>query len=455
MDDRLQCVRWSYESIDEMKSWLYIVIFALVLASCGEYNQEFQSFDPTTNPTANLAPMQRKLKGAIVHTDFARLIRTSVMTSPNTAAGMVSVLAARSRILAEQAATLPLIEAESSLTSDGDAVPILRLSQIIYDGGKVKSRVELRQIESRRIWLSELSELSELSFEAVEAIIELDRNRRLEEQALQNLLRTDHLVKDLQSRFDGGAGSIADLLAGQGRKSNAETELAQAKTDVELATATWVELFGTRPEVIPIIPSAPVLTTSSFQEMIERSPRLRSQVTVSQIRKQELLVAERATRPTLSAILETDFDQGTFSDVAQARLGVLVPIYQGGAARANVATARFDLQRSIAVEEELRRELQRTLSQSSEEASSIKRQLSTARHAVDINEQALEAARRQFDIGRTTLVQILDALRELNQAHVRVIHLEAQARRAEYAMLAVTGDILDALGVLRPSDPTL
>ncbi|RLJ98544.1 TolC family protein [Ruegeria conchae] len=438
-----------------MKAWLSVLITTIVLAGCTEDIQGTQSFDPTAKPVEVPASGRNNLKGSVAHTDFAELVRTSVATSPTTAAGTANVLASKSRIDAEQGAFLPQIEAETSLTSGGDPVPILRLSQIIYDGGKVNSRVGLRQIEARQTWLSELSELNALSFEAIETIVNLDRNRRLEQQARQNLDRTDILVDDLQSRFDAGAGSVADLLAGQGRRSNAETELAQAQTEVELATANWVEVFGTRPGVIPTIPPAPALAGSSAHEMVERSPRLRTQVAVSQVRQQEVIVAERATRPTLSAILETDFDQGFIDDGAQARLGVTVPIYQGGSSRANVKTARANLQQSQADEEELRRELQRNLSRALEETNSIQRRLATARRAVEINEQALDAARGQFNIGRSTLVQILDALRELNLAQVRVIQLEAQARRAEYAVLAVTGDILDALGVAQPTDPTL
>ncbi len=438
-----------------MKTWLSVVMTSIVLAGCSEDLQGTQSFDPAAEPATQPAAAQSNLKGSVARTQFAELVRRSVATSPTTAAGTANVLASQSRIEAERGAFRPQLNAETSLTSDGDTVPILRLSQIIYDGGKVSGRVGLRQIEARQTWLSELSELSAQSFEAIEAIIDLDRNRRLEDQARQNLERTEALVSDLQSRFDAGAGSVADLLAGQGRQSNAETELAQAETDVELATATWIEVFGSRPSAIPTIPPAPVLAGTTSQSMVERSPRLRTQVAVSQVRQQEVVVAQRATRPTLSAILETDFNEGSIDNGAQARLGVNVPIYQGGSARANVETARANLQQSEADAEELRRELQRSLSQALEETNSIQRRLATARRAVEINEQALDAARGQFDIGRSTIVQILDALRELNLAQVRVIQLEAQARRAEYAVLAVTGDILDALGVAQPTDPTL
>jgi outer membrane protein TolC len=438
-----------------MKTWLSVVMTLIVLAGCSKDLQGTQSFDPAAEPAAQPVAARSNLNGSVVRTEFAELVRRSVATSPTTAAGTANVLASQFRIEAERGAFRPQLNAETSLTSDGDTVPILRLSQIIYDGGKVSSRVGLRQIEARQTWLSELSELSAQSFEAIEAIIDLDRNRRLEVQARQNLERTEALVSDLQSRFDAGAGSVADLLAGQGRQSNAETELAQVETNVELATATWIEVFGSRPSAIPTIPPAPVLAGTTSQAMVERSPRLRTQVAVSEVRQQEVVVAERATRPTLSAILETDFNEGSIDNGAQARLGVNVPIYQGGSARANVETARANLQQSEADAEELRRELQRSLSQALEETNSIQRRLATARRAVEINEQALDAARGQFDIGSSTIVQILDAIRELNLAQVRVIQLEAQARRAEYAVLAVTGDILDALGVAQPTDPTL
>ncbi len=142
-------------------------------------------------------------------------------------------------------------------------------------------------------------------------------------------------------------------------------------------------------------------------------------------------------------------------DGAQARLGVDVPIYQGGTARANIETARANLRQSQADEDALRRELQRSLTRALEETNSVQQRLATTCSAVKISEDALKAAQSQFGIGRSTLLQILDALRELNTAQVRVIQLEAQARRAEYAVLAVTGDILEALGVSMPQDPSL
>lgn len=214
-------------------------------------------------------------------------------------------------------------------------------------------------------------------------------------------------------------------------------------------------MFGAPPSGIPKIPAAPHLGRRSLEELVARSPRLRGQIAASAIRENEVTLAKRATRPTLSAILETDFNQGSLPSDANARLGIDVPIYRGGIARANIDTAEAGLEQSRAGEEALRRELLRSLAQALEETSSIQGRLASARRAVRTNEKALEAARGQVDIGRGTLVQTLDALRELNTAQTRIIQLQAQARRAEYAVLAVTGDILDALGIAQPVDPTL
>ncbi len=434
--------------------WFCLILITF-LAGCSDTLPKGQVTRTPTTILVHKPDIVGNLASTVEQTEFARLVRKSVATAPSTAAGTASLAASQSRIVAEKGAFLPQLNAETSLTSYGDTIPILRLSQIIYDGGKITARVGLRRVEAEQAWLAEVSEFSALSFRSVETVIDLDRNRRLEVQASQNLQRTAALVADLEARLNAGAGSVADLLTGQARQSNAETELAQAQTEVALAIANWVEIFNAPPGKTPEIPRAPSLAQRQSSALVEKSPRLRTQIAASELRAQEVLIAERATRPTLSAILETDFDQGSIQDGVQARLGVDIPIYQGGSARANIETARANLRQSQAEEDALRRELQRNLTRAFEETNSIQQRLTTARRAVTISEDALRAAKSQFEIGRSTLLQILDTLRELNTAQVRVIQLEAQAHRAEYAILAVTGDILQALGVELPKEPSL
>jgi outer membrane protein, adhesin transport system len=150
----------------------------------------------------------------------------------------------------------------------------------------------------------------------------------------------------------------------------------------------------------------------------------------------------------LSGIVETDFNRGV-----QARVGVSVPIYQGGLLKSDIATAASRLAETQERALVLRRQLERALTQARAETSSNAARVARAREAVRVNEQAVDAAQGQFRLGKGSLLQTLDALRELNDARVRLIRQDAEAKRAEYAILAVTGDILDALGILAPAKP--
>ena len=53
----------------------------------------------------------------------------------------------------------------------------------------------------------------------------------------------------------------------------------------------------------------------------------------------------------------------------------------------------------------------------------------------------------QFRIGRRTLIEILDAQRDLVNAQERLIFAEQNFFLTNYAALSLTGDILDLLGI--------
>ena len=162
------------------------------------------------------AASANRISGSVANTPFAKLIRKGVANAPSTAASSSVLAAAGSRITAERSAYQPQLSAEGAINSDGDAVPILRLSQIIYDGGRTKKRVSLRKTQADQIYESEVASLSARAFEAVEVLINLDRDRRLQAQAQRNVALVGSLVDDLDDRFSAGAGSVADVLTASG-----------------------------------------------------------------------------------------------------------------------------------------------------------------------------------------------------------------------------------------------
>lgn len=401
-----------------------------------------------TAPKVPTAARSVMISRSVQNTAFAQLIRQGVANAPSTAAASSVLAAAGSRVDSARSAYQPQLSAEGAINSDGAAVPVLRLSQIIYDGGRTQKRVALRRTEADQIYESEVASLSARAFEAVEVIINLDRDQRLQAQEQRYVSSVGSLLVDLEDRFDAGAGSVADVLTGKGRLSNAQAEYDQATLDVSYAAAAWVEVFGAAPAAVPGIPAAPVLNTTNNAIVLDRSPRMREATFLTQVRQQEYDLSLVAGRPVLSGILETDFNDGL-----EARVGVSVPIYQGGLLKSDIATAAARLAETEERALVLRRQLERALTQARAETGSNAARVARAREAVRLNEASVDAAQGQFRLGKGSLLQTLDALRELNEARVRLIRQDAEAKRAEYAILAVTGDILDALGILAPPRP--
>ncbi|SDY24499.1 Outer membrane protein TolC [Lentibacter algarum] len=390
---------------------------------------------------------------SLAQTSFAALIQQGVTTGPLSKAAGSAILDASAQIEIEKSALRPQISAEGSVISSGTSVPVLRLNQIIYDGGRTEARVALRQTEAERVYQSEVASLSARTFQAVETVIDFERDKALLSQAKQNAAQIEGLVVLIEQRFDAGAGSIADVLSAKGRLSNAQSDVAQAITNLASSKAVWVEVFGGPPKQSLSIPTAPQLRLTDEGFALQNSPRLRELALVLETREQELGLSARARVPTVSAILETDFNQGTFSNGVQARLGVNFPIYRGGLENASEASAKARRDQALAAFDSLKRELTRSLSQARAETDSIQTRLSATKRAVALNEQALVTSKGQFELGKGNFTQIVDPVRELDVAQERYIRQKSEARRAEYAILAVTGDILDALGILAPLRP--
>ena len=70
-----------------------------------------------------------------------------------------------------------------------------------------------------------------------------------------------------------------------------------------------------------------------------------------------------------------------------------------------------------------------------------------AADAVQFNQASLAAVRDQFGIGRRSIVNILDAQRDLTAARTREIAVQASQIEAELAILELTGDLAEVFGI--------
>jgi adhesin transport system outer membrane protein len=73
--------------------------------------------------------------------------------------------------------------------------------------------------------------------------------------------------------------------------------------------------------------------------------------------------------------------------------------------------------------------------------------VAAARAAVASNKDTVAAAGEQFGIGRRSLLDLLDAQRDYLRAQEVLIAAEKARFLTDYAVLALTGDILDVFAI--------
>jgi len=403
-----------------------------------------------TPATVAPAPAANRLTASIAKTKFGGNVRAAMLASPVTLSNAATVRSARALVDAEAGAYRPQVVFETDVTNSG-TVPELALTQLVYDGGATKARVKAATVQAYQNREDQVAALASETLRAVEAAITLERARRLASVARSNQAQLSRLRSIVADRVNAGAGSSADLLAAESRLTRAQSDTLEADAAQKQAVGNYIEVFGQVPSGTPDVPDAPALKSTDIQTIIAASPRMASLRLAREKVDHEIRALEADGFPRLSVRAASGLGQrpGNTRDL-QAGLNVTVPIASGGQRKARIASAQ---ERAVALEadqERLRRALVRGLSEAQNEIGTRRNRLANARRAVNTADQALASAQDQFSIGRATVTTLLDSQRDVAEAERNLAQIEAATKLDGYALLGLTGDILDAFGIPNP-----
>lgn len=399
------------------------------------------------------APSEPRVLTRLAGTVFGQSIAQAAITSPDRQAAAARVREAEAGLQAETGAFRPQVslgaEATTRIGGGSDATPLVRVRQLIYDGGASRGRQAAAQARVVQSESDRLGALAALTYDAVEVWHDLRAARQRLALAERNQRAHRQFLAQIEDRAAAGAGAEPEVLTARSRLANATTRAIEAQARLERATAAYVRAFGQAPRGdLAAAPPAPALPAGPEAEVIATSPRLRSLQAAIKAAEGDLAAARAARRPAVSLggtgrrggdgrrvdaglSLEIDYDLGT----------------QGRRAAA-VQAAEARLQGLEAARESIRRDIARALADLRADQRAGSARLAAARDAVAANEAAVEAARGQFSIGRQSLAGLLDAQRDLFEASEALIAAERELALTGYAALSLTGDILDAFGIV-------
>lgn len=377
-------------------------------------------------------------------TAFGRSVSASVVASPILGRGAAALRQAEAGLLAETGSFMPQLsagvrpgnEAGFSLSGFGS------LTQLVYDGGSSVSRQTAAQARVFGGMAGHYYAGSEAVLEAVQAWAEVATARAIVMATEDSLSLLEATVARIEDRARSGAGASGEVLVARSRLANERAAAVNAAAEAARAEAVFLEVFGRAPgPEIDLPPQAP----AAAYDNIEGSAVLRQAEAAVLAAEAEHAAALAERVPSVSLVASVVAGAQVVAGVTSEQL--LTP---ARSRKAQVASAVASIQARKIELDATQRELASRYQILGADIRAAEQRLRAAQTANETTKAYLLAAREQFEAGGQTLIALLDAQREALAAERQLIRAEHDNAVLGYAMLAATGDILDAFGIELP-----
>jgi len=334
------------------------------------------------------------------------------------------------------------------------------LSQRLYDGGEGFSQIRLDERRAASLDYRVFDNAESLALDAVIANMEVYRQRELLFLAEENAKAHRDILGSLQEREEAGAGSVADVKQTQARLAMAQASIEKTRTALQAALNEYQRLTGVLPGKIAMAPYPQNLIPASLDEMtaqaIGNNPKINAAGEDVNAETERINIAKANYHPYVYAELSSSYSEGVENqdywertDAAMIRFnwnlfngGSDVAAHKATKARKRQAQAdKYDL--TLAVENETKT----TWAQYKSSLSEVKEYTQAVQYNRDTKGIYLE----QFGVAQRSLLDVLDSENEVFQSSSQLVTSSVNEQIAAYKLLALSGNLITALGV----DPAL
>jgi len=332
--------------------------------------------------------------------------------------------------------------------------PQLSASQMLYDFGKVAGAVESARAGTRIGRADLLLAVDALIRDTGFAMIEVQRNAALRAIAMKQLARIEDISALVEKRFGKGATTRSDALQAQSRVAAARATLTRIEAEQRRWTTSLSFLLGreTPPAVDPQVPdwllrSCGRAMTVDWADVpaIMRARAQYEQATAEARR------AHAGRLPTIALAGDASADVSSpFSDRSLYNFGLNVTsdVFGGNAVRARARSADYGVRAAEAAERQARNEAGQQLAEAQQQMAGLSQLLATLAERQDNMVETGKLYRLQYlDMGTRTLVDLLNAEQELQQARFDAANTEHDLRRLAVECLYVSGQARDDFGL--------
>lgn len=284
----------------------------------------------------------------------------------------------------------------------------------------------------------------------VTAYMDVLRDQSVVELRVNNVDVLTEQLRASEARFKVGEITRTDVAQARARRSRAISDLAAARGELSNSQATYEQVVGRKPGTLkkptPISRLLPK-TMKEAQSVAEtRNPEVLSASYTEESARHAIEVAKGDLLPEVN--LEAQYSRseepgfGTeFSENAQIRGRVTVPLYQAGSVHSRVREAKQTAsQRRLQTLEAMRR-VRASVIQAWESLVAARERIQAARVQVEANELAFRGVQQEAQVGARTTLDVLDAEQELLDSRVALVTAERDEVVAAFQLLSAIGQL--------------
>jgi adhesin transport system outer membrane protein len=348
-----------------------------------------------------------------------------------------------------------------STNTQGYGEASVKLRQPLYLGGKIQSETtrQTSRVDSATSRLADTVET--VALQAVQAYLEMVRARRVLSRAVANSNVVDRIYNRVSDRVNGGGGNSADLEQVRARRYAAQTAVTNAKIQTRDALALFKTAVGRDPGKLRQDDLPKRSLSRSLDDVLNRardmSPKLLAIRFDADAAEAAIGTARSELLPQVALELSANHADRIRS-VSQERQSlnamvvVSMSLYNGGINHARLREARYraDEARHLigSAQVGIERELRLSWNKYHGSGSLVQNLLNQSR----ANRRLVDLRLQQYDSGLATLISILDAQNEAFVAGVQATNEFNAGRFAFFKLLAATGTLAEALGVVQSVD---
>jgi outer membrane protein, adhesin transport system len=335
-----------------------------------------------------------------------------------------------------------------------------RITQRLFDGFATPSDVRSARLDVDVASFALDGTRQNILFDGIEAYIEVRRQNALVGLARHNedTIRRQLSLED--ERVRRGAGIAVDVLQAKSRLQIAKERRVTFEGGVQDATARYIQVFGTAPDLDRMTPAEPpVGSLPASQEQTvtiaeDENPAIDASLAAVEVASEQRRRARADYYPTIELVgtanRETDNDlvRGTREDA-----GVVVAatwnLFSGFATVAGVNRAAVDYGASQDNHESIRRQVNEQARLAWNQYRTASERTELLQNAVVIAEEVFDARHKLREAGKETVINVLDAERELYDARIELTRAQADRRIAAFGLLRSMGRLDPArLGII-------